>query len=180
MFNLASTPGKIFRTYILSWDFIAPAVVSFAFYMANDTIAYDWIFSTLSVVSGAHATIFSILMGAMAFIASSASDDFINFIENNGRTYSGMLDSFRFSLIVMASGVFILYGFLFVLSIELYLLAINHIVTIVSVCVFIVFYGLCVLINSSLEIIHFAKARTKFVLNRHLVSPGTDPEPPKI
>jgi Na+/H+-translocating membrane pyrophosphatase len=91
------TPGRA----ISSWDFKLAVVSVLATWM----IAPSWVPNGL--VKDFYATgiavlaiVFSVFFAALAIIMSSSGDDFVAFLEQD-KTYTRIVDAFRFSLILL-------------------------------------------------------------------------------
>jgi len=151
------------KDVIISWDFIAAIIISILFYVAAPTKIpnefavklYDIGISVLSIV-------FSVFFAALAIIISSSDDDFVRFLDEEG-DYTAIIDTFKFSLMVL----FIALIYSIVLSaVTSYILSMGNKdqhTFFLALFVLLFLYGLFATLNSTYDAIKYAQYRTKYL-----------------
>lgn len=147
----------------LCWDFILAIVLSgiiYAILPCNVKLvaAKDIYYIAITVLS----IIFSLYFAALAIIISSSNDDFILFLEVD-KTYTGVIGTFKYTLIVLF--------FSLIVSIILFCIAsigINENYDIQSKIIMSIFnfffsYSLFTVFNACLDSITYAKKRVDFI-----------------
>ena len=154
---------KYIRYIIISLDFFGSIFIGVLAYQTipdnvSNTFAKDLYGIGISVLS----IIFSVYFAALSIIISSSNDDFVSFLDRDGK-YKTLINAFRYSLTVLF--VALMY------SIAMYtyaaLLIEKNITTQIKILLssfsFAFFYGLFAALTATLDSIKYALTRTKFL-----------------
>lgn len=151
-----------------SIDFILALIVSCIIfivlpYQVPNTIAQDIYFVGISVLS----IVFSLYFAALAVIVSSGDNRFITFLELEGRYYTRLLATFKYSLIViLVSLIFSILMYCltsFILSQE----ELSQSIWYLTFFSFLFSYSLLVALMSILDSINYAKYRAIYLNSNH-------------
>lgn len=154
------------RQLLISWDFGVAAVV----FIGTLLLAPEWVPNNLvkelygtgiSVLS----ILFSVFFAALAIIMSSSDDDFVAFLEED-RSYTRLVSTFRFTLILLFAALFVALFLYAYTSIRLE----GH----VSQqsrwwsCAFgaLFVYALLAAFSASLDSVMYSQYRSRFILSR--------------
>lgn len=93
---------------IRSWDLILALALTFITFLCTpDYLTLDFCKSFYNIGVTVLSIIFSIFFAALAIILTSSESDFILFIEEEGGTFTALLDSFRFTLSLLFTSLII-------------------------------------------------------------------------
>lgn len=152
-----------FKDIVFCWDFILAIIIFFLLYMIlpnkiNIQFTKDIYQTAISVLS----IIFSLYFASLAIIMTTNQDGFISFLEEDG-IYSGIIDTFKFTLIINFAALIIsiiLYTFTsyqFNLSIK------YQPKLIFLIFIFLFIYALFSVFNASIDSIIFSKKRIEYL-----------------
>jgi len=154
---------KKIRKYFFAWDFLLSAVLSGVLIFALDwpgradiKLVLDISITTLSILFSMYFAIFSLL-------ASTASNDFVLFLEGKENLFSVILSDFKFSMIVLF--IALLSAILGRVSIgmESGLFSGHLKILISSFYLFALFYSVSVCASLAMQIIHFNTQRVRYL-----------------
>ena len=173
------TPKQI----ILSWDFLVSiAITVFSAIVLGDSISTEFAKDVYGVGISVLSIVFSVYFAALALIITSGDDDFVHFLEEDG-DYTGIIDTFKFSLLVLFCAlIYSIFIYTFT-SYQVYQSALQQIETYQSEMFLWVFvlsfsYGLFAALKSTLDSITYALFRVKFLRSRKTSSKNEDDENP--
>lgn len=152
---------------ILCWDFILSALVSILHFITNTEAALDSLRETSTFGAVNLIVILTILFAVFAIIAATSTNEFINYLKDQG-VYDGMI--WRFSYVAHTTSFSIIYSLfiLFLVDVDVFQYAINNSLDVVlmslhSINVFAIFYSFCCVVNVAAEMILFSKLRAQFI-----------------
>ena len=87
---------KILKKYILHWDFMLAAFSATVLVLIYSGDPSYKLREVLEIMISVNAILFGIYFAAFSIISSTASDDFVLFIEDKSNLFSVILDDFRF------------------------------------------------------------------------------------
>jgi hypothetical protein len=156
------------RQIILSWDFLVSIAITvfFAIVLGN-SISSGFAKDVYGVGISVLSIVFSVYFAALALIITSGDDDFVHFLEEEG-DYTGIIDTFKFSLLVLFCALIysiLIYTFT---SYQAYQSALQQIEAyqpeiFLWVFVFSFSYGLFAALRATLDSITYALFRVRFL-----------------
>jgi len=151
------------KDIILSRDILAAlAVAGVTFILLPSRITHALARDLYSVGISVLSIVFSVYFAALAIIISSSDNDFVEFLEETD-DYSGLIETFRFSLLVLFVAL--------IFSITMYILSsiwiadnyIDQPSLITVVFCFLFLYGMFAAATATLDAIKYSKFRAKFL-----------------
>lgn len=149
----------VIRKYVLAWDFVVALALSLGLAFANWAYTSEKFRSVLEILISIDSILFGIFFAAFSMIASSASDDFILFVQDRGNVFRIMLNDFRFvlSVLVVSLMLFLLFRLALDTSLKTYIYRYRDLSQ--SIVSFFIFYSILSCANLSYQVIHFSRRR---------------------
>lgn len=158
------TPKQIF----LSWDFGCSVAITFTLAcMLNDSIPIEFAKDIYGVGISVLSITFSVYFAALALIMTSGDDDFVRFLEEKG-DFTAIVDTFKFSLLVLFSAL--VYSILIYIHTSISLYAASNPKNIKQqseillwIFMFLFSYSLLSALGATLDSIQYSMFRAKFL-----------------
>lgn len=154
---------KIIRI-VTSFDFVTAFLFFILVTFYNDEYDYDFIKEVVVIFVSIGSFVFGMFMTAVGSLSSSPSDEFILYLERKGGVYFRMMDDFSYVTYLLFINVIILTVAFVFFGVDQYIFLIDHSDLILASIVFFFTYGIGAVASVSLELIFFAKARSRFIV----------------
>lgn len=154
------------KQILLSWDFGISVIATIALaYALGDSVPTAFAKDVYGVGISVLSIIFSVYFAALALIMTSGDDDFVHFLEENG-DFTAIVDTFKFSLLLLFGALVYSITVYIYTSVELYSKSpVTQEQPEVFLWFFIFFfsYSLLAALRSTLDSINYSIFRTKFL-----------------
>jgi len=164
------------KQIVISWDFgISLLLTIISSQILASSVSSEFAKDIYGVGISVLSILFSVYFAALALIITSGDDDFVHFLEEEG-DYTGIIDTFKFSLLSLFSALvysILVYTFT---SAQIYQQHLGKPYTSQSevflwIFIFLFSYGLFAALNSTLDSITYAVFRTKFLRSKQRKPP---------
>lgn len=158
------TKKQAIRSLIISWDWVLAIIVIIIIWIfLPSNLTYLMVKDVYGVSINILSIVFSVFFAALAILITAGDNEFVNFLEKDG-SYSRIIWTYEFTLILLA--ISLIFSIIFyVTSLSRAEHATDEYPTLVLLFFgFMFLYSLFAVFQSSLDIIRYAKCRSRFLM----------------